>query len=235
MPVASVWPYVLPARVDTTAAGRAGGGAGGDGGDGGVDGGVNGHGGGEGGNGTAPIGKSLRTVWETRQSVISTSTPLGVTAIPAGFWNVATSEAPSADPVRPDPATVVTAREFTSSWRMTLLFASATSSVPPKSAICFGALNCALVPTASVFPGSLYMPASVVTVPLATSICRMRSYSSATYTVAPSGVTSTPHGLLNIAFVPTPSGVLQAVMVPIPARVVTVRVATSTRRTLCPL
>ena len=119
-----------------------------------------------------------------------------VHAMPLGVEKVATSEPPSAKPTAPEPAIVVTSPLLTSTCRMRRLLVSTTSSrPPPASAICRGALKRACVPTPSANAAALYVPASVVTVPLDTSIVRMRSpISSATYTVAPSSVVATPHG-----------------------------------------
>ena len=163
-------------------------------------------------------------------SVTSTCIPLGVAAMPVGLWNVATSEKPLTFPAAPVPEAVVTARVFTSTCRMRRLVVSATHSTDPERATWLGALNRALVPTPSAKAAVLYLPASVVTVRVATSILRMRSaVDSATKTVAPSGVTSIPQGPLNCAFAPMPSALFAA---PDPASVVTVCVATATLCTL---
>ena len=114
--------------------GGEGGGAGGSGKDGGSEGGggedggagiggTEGSGGYDGGNGYSARGRNCRILWP---SATSTSIPLGVDAIPTGDVKVATSEPPSADPLAPLPATVVTAPLLTSTRRMILLSLSAT-------------------------------------------------------------------------------------------------------------
>ena len=119
--------------------------------------------------------------------------------------------------------------------RRLALSATYSNVSPLPSARPYGLLKRAFVPTPSgqLLPeqlsAPLYTPATVVTCRVATSILRIRSTISLTYTDAPSGVTAMPSGLEKRAASPTPSS--EPELLPQPASVVTTLVATTTLRT----